>query len=124
MTEMDIETSVYYVHLTRLIAREDFIKFTRRESTKTYIENLCQTRYEYCNSTFLYNEWQLIAPKQETDRPVILSERAPRDYNRTVRMQIKIWPWVPHGARRQDWLTDRCEVKWSDLDLYAVKRLA
>jgi hypothetical protein len=36
MTEMDIETSVYYVHLTRLIAREDFIKFTRRESTKTY----------------------------------------------------------------------------------------
>jgi len=37
MTEMDIETSVYYVHLTRLIAREDYIKFTRRESTKTYI---------------------------------------------------------------------------------------
>jgi hypothetical protein len=36
MTEMDIETSVYYVHLTRLIAREDFIKFTRRESTKDY----------------------------------------------------------------------------------------
>jgi hypothetical protein len=36
LTEMDIETSVYYVHLTRLIAREDFIKFTRRESTKTY----------------------------------------------------------------------------------------
>jgi hypothetical protein len=28
MTEMDIETSVYNVHLTRLIAREDFIKFT------------------------------------------------------------------------------------------------
>jgi hypothetical protein len=28
MTEMDIETSVYYVHLTRLIAREDFIKLT------------------------------------------------------------------------------------------------
>jgi hypothetical protein len=39
MTEMDIETSVYYVHLTRLIAREDFIKFTCRESTKTYICN-------------------------------------------------------------------------------------
>jgi hypothetical protein len=39
MTEMDIETSVYYVHLTRLIAREDFIKFTRRESTKTYIDS-------------------------------------------------------------------------------------
>jgi hypothetical protein len=26
MTEMDIETLVYYVHLTQLIAREDFIK--------------------------------------------------------------------------------------------------
>jgi hypothetical protein len=40
MTEMDIESSVYYVHLTQLIAREDFIKFIRRESTKTYIVNL------------------------------------------------------------------------------------
>jgi ATP-dependent Lon protease len=39
MTEMVIETSVQYVHLTRLIAREDYIKFTRRESTKTYIVN-------------------------------------------------------------------------------------
>jgi hypothetical protein len=38
MTEMDIETSVYYVNLTGLIAREDFIKFTRREITKTYKE--------------------------------------------------------------------------------------
>jgi hypothetical protein len=37
MTEMDIGTSVYYVHLTRLIAREDYIKFTRREIAKTYI---------------------------------------------------------------------------------------
>jgi hypothetical protein len=36
MTEMDIETLVYYVHLTRLIAQEDFIKFTCRESTKIY----------------------------------------------------------------------------------------
>jgi hypothetical protein len=36
MTEMDIETSVYYVNLMRMIAREDYIKFTRRESTKTY----------------------------------------------------------------------------------------
>jgi hypothetical protein len=26
MTEMDIETLVHYVHLTRLIAREDYIK--------------------------------------------------------------------------------------------------
>jgi hypothetical protein len=26
MTEMDIETSVYHVHLKRLIAREDYIK--------------------------------------------------------------------------------------------------
>jgi hypothetical protein len=36
MTEMVIETSVQYVQLTRLIARENYIKFTRRESTKTY----------------------------------------------------------------------------------------
>jgi hypothetical protein len=26
MTEMDIETSVYYIHLMQLIAREDYIK--------------------------------------------------------------------------------------------------
>jgi len=44
MTEMDIETSVYYVHLTRLIAREDYIKFTRRESTKTYMHRLTVIR--------------------------------------------------------------------------------
>jgi len=37
MTEMDIVTSVYFVNLTRLIARKDFIKFTRRENTMTYI---------------------------------------------------------------------------------------
>jgi hypothetical protein len=42
MTEMDIETSVYYVHLTQLIAREDYIKFTRRESTETYTEEILQ----------------------------------------------------------------------------------
>jgi hypothetical protein len=42
MTEMDIETLVYYDHLTRLIARENFIKFTRRESTKTYITQTLQ----------------------------------------------------------------------------------
>jgi hypothetical protein len=44
MTEMDIETSVYNVHLTRLIAREDFIKFTRRESTKTYTIKINQNQ--------------------------------------------------------------------------------
>jgi hypothetical protein len=57
MTEMDIETSVYYVHLTRLIAREDFIKFTRRESTKTYINKNCvpnnYTLYPFRVTTFL-----------------------------------------------------------------------
>jgi len=37
MTEMDLETSVHYVHPTRLIAREDYNKFIRRDSTKTYI---------------------------------------------------------------------------------------
>jgi hypothetical protein len=34
MTEMDIETSVYKVQLTRLIAREDFINFIRRETPR------------------------------------------------------------------------------------------
>jgi hypothetical protein len=38
MTKMDIKTSVHHVHLTPPIAREDYIKFTRRESTKTYID--------------------------------------------------------------------------------------
>jgi hypothetical protein len=45
MTEMDIETSVYNVHLTRLIAREDFIKvnfmfycpFRRRGSSASVV---------------------------------------------------------------------------------------
>jgi hypothetical protein len=27
MTKMDIKTSVYYVHLTQLIAQEDYIKY-------------------------------------------------------------------------------------------------
>jgi hypothetical protein len=39
MTEMVFETSVQYRHLTWLIAREDYIKFIRRESSKTYIKN-------------------------------------------------------------------------------------
>jgi hypothetical protein len=34
MTVMFIETSVQYIHLTQLIAREDYIKFTRREWLK------------------------------------------------------------------------------------------
>jgi len=28
------------IHLTWLIAREDYIKFTRHESTKTYIDHI------------------------------------------------------------------------------------
>jgi hypothetical protein len=36
MTEMVFKTLVQYEHLTRLIAREDYIKFSRRESSKTY----------------------------------------------------------------------------------------
>jgi len=35
MTEMDIETSVYNVYLTRLIAREDFIKIDRQTDRQT-----------------------------------------------------------------------------------------
>jgi hypothetical protein len=37
MTEMVFETLVRYGYLARLIAREDYIKFSRRESSKTYI---------------------------------------------------------------------------------------
>jgi hypothetical protein len=37
MTEMVFETLVQYGYLTRLIAREDDIKFSRRESSKTYM---------------------------------------------------------------------------------------
>jgi hypothetical protein len=32
MTKMVLETSVQYRYLTRLMAREDFIEFSRRES--------------------------------------------------------------------------------------------
>jgi hypothetical protein len=54
MTEMVIETSVQYVHLTRLIAREYYIKFTLRESTKTYTNMLLSKRNEqkgFCTQT-------------------------------------------------------------------------
>jgi hypothetical protein len=33
---MILETSVQYRHLTQLIAREDFIEFSRHESSGTY----------------------------------------------------------------------------------------
>jgi len=36
MTEMVFDTLVQYGHVTRLRAREDYIKFSRRESSKTY----------------------------------------------------------------------------------------
>jgi hypothetical protein len=38
MTEMVFKTLVQYEHLTRLITREDYIKFSHRESSKTYRE--------------------------------------------------------------------------------------
>jgi hypothetical protein len=60
MTEMDIETSVYYVHLTWLIAREDFIKFTRRKSTKTYIDNLGTFILRKCGLRMFENKVQEI----------------------------------------------------------------
>jgi len=40
MTVMVIETSVQYEHLMRMLAREDYIKFTLREITKIYINSL------------------------------------------------------------------------------------
>jgi hypothetical protein len=58
MTEMDIETSVYNVHLTRLIAREDFIKFTRRESTKTHIRGADFIRRRIGYGTANDESWQ------------------------------------------------------------------
>jgi hypothetical protein len=69
MTEMDIETSVYYVHLTRLIAREDFIKFTRRESTKTYIV------------------WNVVSGKRQMHFNIILPSTS-RFQKRSLRLNI------------------------------------
>jgi hypothetical protein len=40
MTEMDIETSVYYVHLTRLIALEDYIKNCNFAICAVWVRNL------------------------------------------------------------------------------------
>jgi hypothetical protein len=37
MTEMVLETSVTYRCLTWLLAREDFIESSRRESSRSYI---------------------------------------------------------------------------------------
>jgi hypothetical protein len=39
MTEMVFKTLVQYGHLTRLITREDYVKFSRRESSKTSKRN-------------------------------------------------------------------------------------
>jgi hypothetical protein len=47
-TVMVIEMSVQYVHLTRLIAREYYIKFTGHESTKTYIVTKCVCMFIFC----------------------------------------------------------------------------
>jgi len=46
MIEMVLETSVQYRHLTRLIAREDFIEFICRESSGSYID-LLRLFYSY-----------------------------------------------------------------------------
>jgi 3-dehydroquinate dehydratase len=43
--EMDIETSVYNVHLTRLIAREDFIKLSLLSSVFLAVASLCLKDY-------------------------------------------------------------------------------
>jgi hypothetical protein len=37
MPEMVFDTLVQYGHVTRLRAREDYIKFSRRESSRTYL---------------------------------------------------------------------------------------
>jgi hypothetical protein len=47
MTEMVFETLVQYGHLTGLRAREDYINFSRRESSKTYVVTLCSVAVGY-----------------------------------------------------------------------------
>jgi hypothetical protein len=61
MTEMDIETSVYYAHLTRLIAREDFIKL--------YVK--CWTIYrlsERNDHYFIHSFWIITLASSQTAR--------------------------------------------------------
>jgi hypothetical protein len=39
-TKMTLETSVFYRHLTRLIARDDYTEFSHRESSISYIHKV------------------------------------------------------------------------------------
>jgi len=49
---MFVETSVKYRHLTRLIAREDYITFILRESTNNYKIYSRWMRWEYIVISF------------------------------------------------------------------------
>jgi hypothetical protein len=55
MTEMVFEMLVQYKHLTQLIAREDYIKFSCHESSKTYNMVFNPSRYSFPNVCFLPN---------------------------------------------------------------------
>jgi hypothetical protein len=50
-TESALETSVSYGHLTRLIAREDFIEFSSRESYRSYFLYL-SSDYSFPSSVY------------------------------------------------------------------------
>jgi hypothetical protein len=54
-TEMVFETSVLYSHLTRLIAPEDFIEFSRRESSRSYNFTLPYVKYTMNSSILLFH---------------------------------------------------------------------
>jgi hypothetical protein len=66
MTEMDIETSVYYVHLTWLIAREDFIKNNEKIVFQTHNKVTRPNTGKDDNDYFIYelNEDYLTLVKQ------------------------------------------------------------
>jgi hypothetical protein len=61
----------------------------------------------YCNVNILTRQktWQRLPTN---DRPTLSSERAPQEnkYHNSQDVGLKIWSWVPEGARHQDWLAD------------------
>jgi hypothetical protein len=61
---MFLETSVSFMHLTRLIAREDFIESCRREIFRSYKDQLVKAIYgnnrcllRELNKTHKYTQW-------------------------------------------------------------------
>jgi len=49
-TEIPLETSVAYTHLTRLMARENFTEFSRREKSRSYtVHSSLQLQFSCCH---------------------------------------------------------------------------